>query len=85
MGMLLKLTNLCEIMGGVGVAGISGTTDIQEPNASSKLSDSWDSVRLDLSRAPYVLYGVKYIDLLSLTPQASPQIAGARCACPPNI
>ena len=30
---------------------------------------------LDLSRAPYVLYGVKYIDLVSLTPDHGPSIS----------
>ena len=31
---------------------------------------------LDLSRAPYVFYGVKYIDLVSLAP-----FSGAGCMC----
>ena len=35
-----------------------------EPDAFAPASDS----HLDLGRAPYVLYGVKYIDLVSLAP-----------------
>ena len=53
--MLLKLMKLCDIMGAWQAAALQADKEVV------LVSDSY----LDLSRAPYALYGVKYIDLVS--------------------
>ena len=49
-----------------------GPTAMRAKSTSPVPGATASDANLDLSRAPYVLYGVKYIDLVSLAPFPSP-------------